>query len=56
MGRQSREGAVQASLLKRGRQKGGQDLPQGVNEERRHVLCAGTQLEHEKKLGARITG
>jgi hypothetical protein len=37
-------------------QKGGQALPQGVYNQVRHVLRAGTQMEHRKKLGARING
>ena len=29
-------------------------MSQGMNDAMGHVLCAGTQLEHRKNLGARI--
>ncbi len=41
------------SLVKRGMQKGGQDLWQGVDDQVRHVLRAGTQMEHRKKRASR---
>ena len=42
--------------MKTGRQKGGQDLSQGVNDAMRRVLRARTQKEHRKKLRAGIDG
>jgi hypothetical protein len=42
--------------VKSGRQKGGQDLSQGVDEQMRHVLRAGTQMEGGKNLRARVDG
>jgi hypothetical protein len=47
---------LRPSLVKSGKQKGGQDHSQAVNDPMSQVLCAGTQLEHRKKFGARITG
>jgi hypothetical protein len=44
------------SLAKTGRQKGGQDLSQGVDELMRNVLRARTQMEHRKNLGAGVDG
>jgi hypothetical protein len=31
-----------------------QELSQGVDEQVRHVLRAGTQMEHRQNLGARV--
>jgi hypothetical protein len=42
--------------VKSGRQKGGQELPQGVDNSMRHVLRAGTEIEHGKKLREGIDG
>ena len=42
--------------MKSGRQKGGQDVAQGVDDAIRSVLCAGTEMEHGEKLGARVDG
>jgi hypothetical protein len=42
--------------VKSGRQKGGQELLQGVDDQVRHVLRAGTQMEDGKNLGAGIYG
>jgi len=33
-----------------------QELSQGVDEQVRHVLRAGTQMEHRQNLGARVDG
>jgi hypothetical protein len=43
-------------VVKSGRQKGGQELPQGVDNFMRHVLRAGTEIEHGKKLRKGIDG
>jgi hypothetical protein len=42
--------------VKIGKQKGGQDLSERVDELVCHVLCAGTKLKHGKNLGAGING
>ncbi len=42
--------------MKIGKQKGGQDLSERVDELVCHVLCAGTELKHGKNLGAGING
>jgi len=42
--------------VKSGRQKGGQELAQGVDNSLRHVLRAGTEIEHVKKLRKGIDG
>jgi hypothetical protein len=42
--------------VKSGRQKGGQELSQGMDNPLCHVLCAGTEMEHRYKLRARIDG
>ena len=42
--------------MKTGRQKGGQDLSQGVNDTMRRVLRARTELKHRKNLGEGING
>jgi hypothetical protein len=42
--------------VKSGRQKGGQELPQGVDNSMCHVLRAGTEIEHGKKLRKGIDG
>ena len=42
--------------MKSGRQKGGQELAQGVDNRVCHVLCAGTEMEDWKKLRAGIDG
>jgi hypothetical protein len=42
--------------VKTGRQKGGQDLSQGVNDTMRRVLRARTELKHRKNLGEGING
>jgi hypothetical protein len=44
------------SLVKSARQKGGQDVPQGVNDRMRRKLRAGAEMEHRKKLGEGING
>jgi hypothetical protein len=47
---------VRPSLVKTGRQKGGQLLPQRVDEELGHVLGAGIQREDGNALAQRING
>jgi hypothetical protein len=42
------------SLVKRGTQKGGQDLSQRVDEPMGHGLGAGAELKHRKNLGEGI--
>jgi hypothetical protein len=42
--------------VKSGRQKGGQDLSQGVDEQMCHILGAGAKLEDGEKLRARVDG
>jgi hypothetical protein len=42
--------------VKSGRQKGGQELSQGVDEQVRGMLCTWTQVEHGNNLGARVDG
>jgi hypothetical protein len=42
--------------VKSGRQKGGQDLSQGVDDRMRSVLRAGAQMEHGKNLREGING
>jgi len=37
-------------------QKGGQELSQGMDDPMGHVLCARTQVERWKNLGARVDG
>ena len=44
------------SLVKSGRQQGGQAQLQRMDEPRRHVLCHGTELKDGKNLGAGIKG
>jgi len=40
--------------VKRGTQKGGQDLSQRVDEPMGHGLCAGAELKHRNNLGEGI--
>jgi hypothetical protein len=42
--------------VKRGRQKGGQDLSQAMENRMCHILRAGTQMEDGKDLGEGIDG
>jgi hypothetical protein len=42
--------------VKSGRQKGGQDVSQSVDDRIRYVLRAGAQMEHRKKLRAGVDG
>jgi hypothetical protein len=44
------------SLVKSGRQKGGQALSERVDEEMRHGLGARTELKHRKNLRQGIDG
>jgi hypothetical protein len=44
------------SLVKSGRQKGGQAPSQGVDNRMSHVLGAGTELKHRNQLGEGIDG
>ena len=56
MGCQSIEVEVQAIAGEKGETAKGQHLSQGVDEQVGHMLRARTQLEHGKKLGARVDG
>ncbi len=42
--------------MKSGRQKGGQEQSQGVDDPLRRVLRAGAEIEHGQKLGAGVDG
>jgi len=42
--------------VKSGRQKGGQDLAERVDEQMGHVLCSGAELKHGKNLREGING
>ena len=42
--------------MKSGRQKGGQELSQGVDKQMGHVLGAGTQMEDGKNLRTWVDG
>jgi hypothetical protein len=44
------------SLVKSGRQKGGQALSERVDEEMSHVLCSRTELKHRQNLRQGIDG
>ncbi len=56
MGRESIEIEIEPVTRKERETTRSRDLSQGMDEQMSHVLCAGTQLEHGKKLGARING
>jgi hypothetical protein len=51
--RDAEQDTFKPSLVKRGRQKGGEELLQGVDDPMRRVLRAGAQMERRQKLGAR---
>ena len=42
--------------MKSGRQKGGQEVLQGVNNHVRCILCARAEVKHRNNLGERIDG
>ena len=56
MGRERIEVQIQAITGEEREAARSQALSQGVDEQMRHVLRAGTELKHGKNLGARIDG
>jgi hypothetical protein len=42
--------------VKSGRQKGDQEVLQGMDDQMRRMLCAGAEMEHRKYLRERING
>ncbi len=56
MGRERIEIEIEPVTRKERETARSQALSQGMDGSMSHMLCAGTQLEHGKKLGARING